>query len=370
MKKILITVICCLTILLYIPFDTFAIEYNDSISDIPNITQTQIDKIQELYNSHSNENLVIFYNYSYNYLYWSYDITTYNSTSKDIILNNIFCLKPDNSIITIKNETTYNIDFDLYFIYLYYNDNLIFKNQYLTNTNISDNYILLSQSVENIERTQYYKPASSNQKRYFSIVDYDLKYVIKGHNFDVYYLIDNVYKIIQHNINSFTIYTHSTKQKFQDSSLENNYPDYPTIPPDQTTTYQNSFKLLDYYFVINDQIDLNTIIVKAPETDSLLTDGNTNSQSVTSNNNQSNQLLDDTIDQMESLENGFKNDLNNNINNINPNDFNISGITQLSNAANFVKVQFDNLTKNNPFGIILGFSLFLGLSLLIIGKRL
>lgn len=73
---------------------------------------------------------------------------------------------------------------------------------------------------------------------------------------------------------------------------------------------------------------------------------------------------------MDSLENSYKSDLNHNLDNINVNDYNISGITQLSNAANFVRIQFDNLTKNNPFGTILGFSLFLGLSLLIIGKRL
>lgn len=369
MKKIFYTIICCLIILLYIPFNTFALKYDGNISDIPNITDLQISKINELINNNNNENLFILYNINSHNLNWCFDIKSYDSNTGIISLNNLFYLKQDGSITVDKDN--YNINFNderYYSIYLFFNNELIYSNPDLSNY-IDKTTLLLSTSYENIIRTQKTSASTSNRTRYYSYVDYDIRYTIKGTNFDVYYLVNNSYQLIQSSINTFTIYDHASKSKFKDSSIQNDYPDYPTIPNNSITTYTNSFKHNNFLFKITES-NSNNLIVKAPDTDKLISEGNSNSQSVTSNNNQSNQLLDNTIDQMESLENGFKNDLNNNIDNINPNDFNISGITQLSNAANFVRVQFDNLTKNNPFGTILGFSLFLGLSLLIIGKRL
>lgn len=369
MKKFIIQFISCLLLLLCIPFSTSAKQYNDPITDFPNITQVQLDKIQELYDSSDlYSNLVIFYGTAN--LLWSYNVTNYNSSNGSITLSNRFQMDPQGNITSISGNYSFGINGANNILYFCYNDNVIFKNQYLTKTNTSENYLLLSKSYENVVRTQSISASSSNRKRYFSFVDYDTRYTIKGYNFDVYYLVDNTYKLIQRNLNTFTIYEHESKSNFKDSSIENDYPDFPTVPSDSINTYQSSFKLLDFYFVINDEIDLNTIIVKAPDTDSLISDGNSNSQSTTNQNNQSNQILDNTINNMDQLENNYKYDLNNNLNNINPTEFNISGISQLSNAANFVRVQFDNLTKNNPFGTILGFSLFFGLSLLILGKRL
>ena len=370
MKKLLLTFICYFMFLLYIPFNTLAETYTGDIAEL-GLSQIQLDKVQELFDdSYLHQDYLIYYNSYNNKLYWAFEYISYDAPNTNFLYSTRFCLDQDGNLTTFTDNTNAYLNGSHRFFLAKYQGNIIFKNPNLSYSNISENYFLLSKSYENVVRSHSTSAAMSPRTRYFSYVDYDIRYTIKGYNFDVYYLVDDTYKLIQRNINTFTIYDHDNKSNFKDSSTPDDYPSYPTVPSNTKETYQSSFKLFNFYFVINDEIDLNTIIVKAPETDNLISDGNSNSQTATSNNNQSNQILDNTVNQMESLENGFKNDLNSNLNNINSTDFNITGITQLSNAANFVRVQFDNLTKNNPFGTIIGFSLFLGLSLLIIGKRL
>lgn len=48
----------------------------------------------------------------------------------------------------------------------------------------------------------------------------------------------------------------------------------------------------------------------------------------------------------------------------------IAGLTDLASSANWVKSRFNELTNNNAFGTLLGFSLLLGLALAIVGKIL
>lgn len=370
MKKILLTFICCLVFLLYIPFSTFAVEYNGELTDLEQITEFQVSKINELFDTHTNENLLILYSYGTHNLIWSYDIQKYDSTNGYLTVYDRFTLTQDGSIKSTSSSLTVYLTGQYYILYAYYNNQTIFKNNNLNKISFDENTLLFSTGYDNIVRSRTSSFVTSSQARYYSTIDYDITHVIKGKCFDVYYLVNDTYKLIQSSINSFSLHSHDSKTNFKDSSNSNAYPDYPTIPNNSIEIYTDSFTHGNYYFKINNDSSSNNIIVKAPDTDNLLTDGNSNSQSATTNNNQSNQLLDNTVNQMDKLENGYKSDLNNNLNNINVNDYNITGITQLSNAANFVKVQFDNLTKNNPFGTILGFSLFLGLSLLIIGKRL
>ena len=369
MKKIFLTFICCFAFLLYIPFNTSAIAYEGQFSALEQITDLQLAKINELFNSHTNENLLIYYSYGTHNLTWSYDIKSYDSNNKVFNINERFALKQDVTITVKSDDAPITLEGQYYIIYGFFNNQLIFSNPNLTKISDNDKLLLLSTSYENIVRTRSSTAAASPQTRYYSYVDYDIRYTIKGANFDVYYLVDGTYKLIQSSINSFTIYNHDSKFNFKDSSNSNAYPDYPTIPSDSLKSYNDQFTLHNFLFKLSD-LNSNNLIVKAPDTDNLLSDGNSNSQSTTTTNNQSNQSLDKTISQMDSLEYRYKNNLNNHLNNINVNDYNITNITQLSNAANFVRVQFDNLTKNNPFGTILGFSLFLGLSLLVIGKRL
>lgn len=369
MKKILLTVICCLTILLYIPFNTFAIQYEGQLSDLEQITDLQLAKINELVNSHTTENLIIYYSYGTHNLSWSYDIKSYRADANLYMIAERFALTQDGTISSKSDEIPIYADGQYYVIYAYYNNNEYFRNPDLINYSSDENTLLFTTIYENIVRSRTSSFVTSSQTRYYSTVDYDIKHIIKGTNFDVYYLVNGTYKLIQKSVNSFTLINHDSKTNFKDSSNPNAYPDYPSIPSDSAITYENQFSHGNFLFKIS-ELNTNNLVVKAPDTDKLLSDGNSNSQSATSNNEQSNQLLDNTVNQMDSLENGYKSDLNTNLDNINVNDYNISGISQLSNAANFVRVQFDNLTKNNPFGTILGFSLFLGLSLLIIGKRL
>lgn len=372
MKKFFIQISVCLLILLCIPFSTFATIYNDDISSL--ISDIQYSKLQEIYNNSSYYDDFCIYISSSGNIFYSFELTNVNTSSYTVTLNNYIKITYSGDVSFTDQSTTQTFSSNQNkLIYLKSNGSVIFKNDNLTKTNISDNYLLF-QVTNTVTNTVNGCTQSPNNQFFYGDVTvyYDSIIDISGYNFDVYYLVDNSYRLIQENINSFQILESHSVYKKQSSGNTTSciYPTAPNIPKDITKTYKSSFYYNGFYFVINDELDLNTIIVKAPDTDSLLNDGNSNSQSVTSNNNQSNQLLNNTVNQMESLENGFKNDLTSNLDNINANDFNISGITQLSNAANFVRVQFDNLTKNNPFGIILGFSLFIGLSLLIIGKRL
>lgn len=369
MKKLLLTITCCITFLLCIPFNTLAIQYEGQLSALEQITELQLSKINELVNSHNTENLIIYYSYETHNLSWSYDIKSYRADANLYMIAERFALTQDGTISSKSDEIPIYADGQYYVVYAYYNNTEYFNIPDQINYSSDENTLLFTSIYDNVVRTRTSSFVTSSQTRYYSTVDYDITHIIKGTNFDVYYLVNGSYKLIQKSVNTFTIINHDSKTKFKDSTNPNAYPDYPSVPSDSAITYENQFSHGNFLFKIS-ELNTNNLIVKAPDTDSLISDGNSISQSATSNNEQSNQLLDNTINQMESLENGFKNDLNSNLDNINSNNFNISGITQLSNAASFVRVQFDNLTKNNPFGTILGFSLFLGLSLLIIGKRL
>lgn len=372
MKKFIIQIMVSLLLLLCIPFSTFATVYNDDISSL--LSDIQYSKLQDIYNNSSYYDDFCIYISSSGNIFYSFELSDVNTSSYTVTLNNYIRITYSGDVSFTNQSTTQNFSSNQNkLIYLKSNGNVIFKNDNLIKTNLSDNYLLFK-VTNTVTNTVNGCTQSPNSQYYYGDVTvyYDSIINITGYNFDVYYLVDNTYRLIQENINSFQILESNSIYKKQSSGNTSSciYPTAPSIPKDSSKTYQSSFYYNGFYFVINDEINLDTIIVKAPDTDNLLSNGNSNSQSVTINNNQSNQLLDNTVNKMESIENGFKNDLNSNLDNINSNDFKISGITQLSNAANFVRVQFDNLTKNNPFGIILGFSLFLGLSLLIIGKRL
>lgn len=95
----------------------------------------------------------------------------------------------------------------------------------------------------------------------------------------------------------------------------------------------------------------------------------------TSSNASSSELDDNTnqltqdIGQYTNIENGFNDDMNSHLNNIDTTSTLPSAMgSKFLSSANWVRVQFNRMTENTPFGSILGFSLVLGLSLLIIGK--
>lgn len=101
----------------------------------------------------------------------------------------------------------------------------------------------------------------------------------------------------------------------------------------------------------------------------VIANGTSGSNSTVSNFNQTEQTMNNTIDDYNEIENSFTDDFEENITAINPSDHGLSLMgSKFLNSANWVKTQFDRITTGTPFGSILGFSLVLGLGLLIIGR--
>ena len=94
-----------------------------------------------------------------------------------------------------------------------------------------------------------------------------------------------------------------------------------------------------------------------------------------SSNQSSSDLADESDDFSQSagdvynLEDGFGNDFNTTVNNIDTTQHNLTSFgTGFSNAALWVRNQFETITTNTIYGDVLGFTLIFGMALMIIGK--
>lgn len=134
-----------------------------------------------------------------------------------------------------------------------------------------------------------------------------------------------------------------------------------------TVIYNNIY--YDSYPVSTDfalQFGLNNDVLS---TLNIIANGTSGSNSTVSNFNQTEQTMNNTIDDYNEIENSFTDDFEENITAINPSDHGLSLMgSKFLNSANWVKTQFDRITTGTPFGSVLGFSLVLGLGLLIIGR--
>lgn len=101
----------------------------------------------------------------------------------------------------------------------------------------------------------------------------------------------------------------------------------------------------------------------------IIANGTNGSNSAAGSLNNSTSQMNSSQNSLVTQEDSFNDQMNNSLNNINPN-FNIN--TQFGSkfitSANWVKTQFDLMTGSTPFGSVLGFSLLLGVGLLIIGR--
>lgn len=98
--------------------------------------------------------------------------------------------------------------------------------------------------------------------------------------------------------------------------------------------------------------------------------GNQQSQQSVNNATTTNQSASDTFTQEETLVNNAEQDLQDNLDNLdiqNKNN-NLFGNSKFVASAQWVKLQFDNLTNNNAFGYMITFSLVIGIALVIVGK--
>lgn len=166
-------------------------------------------------------------------------------------------------------------------------------------------------------------------------------------------------------------------------------------------TYRDSFFIRDGYYSVDLVINssgniLQFFFVSTDSTESIQITTNSYNQTIIDNNMNNNFAnLDDVLqhgnaltqgskndldimdsqfnssyDRYQSIEQGLIEDYNNNLDDIDLHTYKITNNLDLINTANFVRTQFDRLTLNNPFGLVLGFSLCVGLALLLIGKRL
>lgn len=120
----------------------------------------------------------------------------------------------------------------------------------------------------------------------------------------------------------------------------------------------------------NQTIINNNINNNFTQLDNTLQHGNQTSQQSNSILNNNNNSLNNTISQFNQIDNNANQNLINDLNDIPMNQYELTGIQKLTNASNFVKVQFDNLTSDNPIGISIGFGLIVGLGLLLLARRL
>lgn len=113
--------------------------------------------------------------------------------------------------------------------------------------------------------------------------------------------------------------------------------------------------------------ELNQANQSLDKMNELLEVGNSQSQQSSNYLNSSNLELSNTINNYDNLEQGHLNDFSQNSAKI---DTNFNFGDKFIKSARWVAIQFNNMTDNTPFGSLLQFSLLIGISLLIISKRL
>lgn len=102
----------------------------------------------------------------------------------------------------------------------------------------------------------------------------------------------------------------------------------------------------------------------------IIANGNNQSDQSVSDSDTTNQQAQQVFQQEEQLVNNAEQDLKDNLDNLdiqNQNN-NLFGNSKFVASAQWVKLQFDNLTNNNAFGYMITFSLVIGLTLVIVGK--
>lgn len=109
-------------------------------------------------------------------------------------------------------------------------------------------------------------------------------------------------------------------------------------------------------------------LVKKPTTQSLIETGNTDSIESENQLSDSNDELNGAIADYNEIESGFNNDLNESLEDIQFDDVPSAWGSNFLTSAQWVSEQYNRMTASTPFGSLIGFSLLLGLALLIIGR--
>lgn len=113
--------------------------------------------------------------------------------------------------------------------------------------------------------------------------------------------------------------------------------------------------------------NLNHLVKKQTVT-TIINDGTTESNQSQNALESANENLDLTAGQYEQIENTFNDNMNDSLDDIDMSFNPLSFGSKFQASAIWVSDQFNELTNDSPFGSLMGFSLILGISLLIIGK--
>ena len=185
-----------------------------------------------------------------------------------------------------------------------------------------------------------------------------------------YYLYDKVSFIkllwspFSSSPNSYSYSFSSNTQSYIDTPSNSNV----TIIINNINTDNESISTPDYTSALGDIKDLIKYYG-----DKILDQNNVNSEvdnNIIDNANKNNDIFNDTSSKFNDIEKEFTNDLDSNLNSIDTStDFSFNGGgSYFKNSINWVNTQFNKMTNSTPFGSILGFSLILGLALLLLGK--
>lgn len=269
----------------------------------------------------------------------------------------------DNNGSSVYKDASYNSSNGLYHTYT---ENIGFPvNQvkYRFRMNTTDNLNLSSNSIYCItfhgqEFTQLIGFEALTSEIGSTVTTYD--------NFELFTIADNTYQLFFIPKSDVTVYYLNLYFNCisQTIFLENiNY-------PEQGYTLYELVLTDELINQINTSNQFKSIENKIDKVNDTLINGNSESQSTSDRLDSATGGLSSAIDNMNTLEQQFNQMLEDNLASIDLSQFEIGGITQLASASMFVRTQFDNLTVGNPFGTLMGFSLVVGLALLLMGKRL
>ncbi len=135
-------------------------------------------------------------------------------------------------------------------------------------------------------------------------------------------------------------------------------------------TVQNNYPNIKNMTITN-LVASDGLIVQDNQLNNTIENGNAQSNSSNDKLQGSNTHLDNVITDYDKYDKQFNDDLTSSLKNIDFNKFKLDG-SGLRNSSAFIRTHFNKISSDNgnPLGLVLGFSMIVGLAVLFIGKKL
>lgn len=135
-------------------------------------------------------------------------------------------------------------------------------------------------------------------------------------------------------------------------------------------TVQNNYPNIKNMTITN-LLASDGLIVQDNQLNNTIENGNAQSNSSNDKLQGSNNDLDNVITDYDKYDKQFNDDLTSSLKNIDFNKFKLDG-SGLKNSSAFIRTHFNKISSDNgnPLGLVLGFSMLVGLAVLFIGKKL